>query len=740
MQRDDARRLRRVALGAAAAAIVTRIPFTASRLWDHDSVQFALGVERYDLAAHHPHPPGYPLYIAVLKLLALLGVDSLHGMEALSIAAAALGAGLIVPLVARLMALSAARVVEGRRTAAMRMPSPAVPAHLAGARDLANPGDRSDPHDLADPACRGDRGDSGDLANPGKLAAGALAAALFVFDPLLWFYGELPLVYAVEAGMAVGLAYAALRMADGRGPFLAACAAFALAGGIRPSTLVLLLPLFLVGAWNAWRRGATPGTLAAGAVVAVVLGLAWLVPLLAAAGGYAAYRRIGSEHFNALLPYTSILYGAGWRALAHNLTIMTKWFLQGLVPAAAALVVAWVPWPSGRQRRQASEPHLPDEPSALTVETRPPEEPSRLVVETRSAAPAADDRWREPSAVLTGERRLAAARAGWCRLAAASPWLAAWALPPILFFALFHVTKAGYTLVYLPALLVGTTLLAAPALGKRSGRAAAAILVAAAAGAGLFLFGADRRPDQPRAWAVVRDEFNRTAIATYDRDLDSLLAVLRRLPPGATVLATVELSGTGAAGADGFLYPWQRHLQWYLPDYEVLHLVPEDRIAFATRGHRPFHREGSRLDLPPGTQQIAVVLSGPTGARFPLARWPLRRIGETFCLVVIPFPGRLVVGPYDFETAATGTAAPGRAAAGAAVTATPGRPDAGSARAASTAAPERPASGASGDASHSKTSASGTSSPASSGVSRTSPAATDSAARSASLPAPSTAR
>ncbi len=73
-------------------------------MWDHDSIQFALGVERYDLAAHHPHPPGYPLYIALLKLLAACGVDSLHGMVALSILAEGIGAGLMVLLVARLVA------------------------------------------------------------------------------------------------------------------------------------------------------------------------------------------------------------------------------------------------------------------------------------------------------------------------------------------------------------------------------------------------------------------------------------------------------------------------------------------------------------------------------------------------------------------------------------------------------------------------------------------------------------
>ncbi|HEV7517665.1 MAG TPA: hypothetical protein VGR07_15300, partial [Thermoanaerobaculia bacterium] len=97
-------RLRWAALAAGVVAVLSRLPFAARRLWDHDSVQFALGVERYDLAAHHPHPPGYPLYIGLLKLLAGLGIDSLHGMVGLAILASGLGAALLVLLVARLVA------------------------------------------------------------------------------------------------------------------------------------------------------------------------------------------------------------------------------------------------------------------------------------------------------------------------------------------------------------------------------------------------------------------------------------------------------------------------------------------------------------------------------------------------------------------------------------------------------------------------------------------------------------
>jgi 4-amino-4-deoxy-L-arabinose transferase-like glycosyltransferase len=260
----------------------------------------------------------------------------------------------------------------------------------------------------------------------------AFAAALYIFNPLLWFYGELPLIYALEGGITVVLAWAALRMEEGRGPFLTACALFALAGGLRQSTLVLLSPLFLYGLWKTWRRGRlTFGLFLGGAALGTVLVLAWLVPLCLAAGGYGAYRQISSEHFKVLLPQTSILYGAGAGALRHNLEVLTKWALQGLVPGAAALAVLWIA---------------------------------------------------TPKEIVPGLRLLAS------RLAFLLPW----AVPPMLFFALFHITKAGYTLVHLPALLTILTVAAAPALSADRLRAIGATALAVLLGAGLFLFGTSR--------------------------------------------------------------------------------------------------------------------------------------------------------------------------------------------------------------------------------------------------------
>jgi len=311
-----------------------------------------------------------------------------------------------------------------------------------------------------------------------------------------------------------------------------------------------------------------------------------------------AYRRIGAEHFGALLPRTSILYGAGWGALGHNLLVLTKWGLQGILPGLAGLVVL-----------------------ALAA----------------------------PRRALAGLRLLAA------RL----PFLAAWALPPLLFFALFHITKAGYTLVHLPALLAALAVVAAPGLtGSASNRGRSlAFTVAMGMGAGLFLFGADRGAGESRLWFPIKNELNRGTIATYERELDGMIATVRQYPPETTVLVAVELSGTGSAGAEGFLYSWHRHLQWYLPEYRVVMAVPEEDFAWVARGHAPLEKELSQVEVPAGTERLLFVLSGPTGARLPLGPGAVGSHDKNFYLTVVPFAGQRRLGPLVFTAAARRKAA-----------------------------------------------------------------------------------
>src|SRR5215217_8539075 len=52
----------------AAVWLLAHLPFLSPALEDIDSINFALGLHHFDPALHQPHPPGYPVYIALGRL------------------------------------------------------------------------------------------------------------------------------------------------------------------------------------------------------------------------------------------------------------------------------------------------------------------------------------------------------------------------------------------------------------------------------------------------------------------------------------------------------------------------------------------------------------------------------------------------------------------------------------------------------------------------------------------------
>ena len=90
---------RRALAALALIFALAHVPFLAPSLEDIDSVNFALGVRDFDVAAHRPHPPGYPVYIFLGKIataIAGFGVDAAPSLvEAKALAALSLLAGLL---------------------------------------------------------------------------------------------------------------------------------------------------------------------------------------------------------------------------------------------------------------------------------------------------------------------------------------------------------------------------------------------------------------------------------------------------------------------------------------------------------------------------------------------------------------------------------------------------------------------------------------------------------------------
>jgi len=88
--------------------VVAHLWFLPPTLEDLDSINFALGVAEFDVARHQPHPPGYPVFIALGKastgLLRAAGVNAAEP-RGLAIWSALSGGALIVFLFAFLRAL-----------------------------------------------------------------------------------------------------------------------------------------------------------------------------------------------------------------------------------------------------------------------------------------------------------------------------------------------------------------------------------------------------------------------------------------------------------------------------------------------------------------------------------------------------------------------------------------------------------------------------------------------------------
>ncbi|HEY6998823.1 MAG TPA: glycosyltransferase family 39 protein [Candidatus Binatia bacterium] len=78
--------------------LLTRLPYRSHLLFDHDSVQFALGLREYDVYLHQPHPPGYFLYLCTAKLINYALHDVNTSLVLVSVVASGLAVGVIYNL------------------------------------------------------------------------------------------------------------------------------------------------------------------------------------------------------------------------------------------------------------------------------------------------------------------------------------------------------------------------------------------------------------------------------------------------------------------------------------------------------------------------------------------------------------------------------------------------------------------------------------------------------------------
>lgn len=186
------RRSVRIFWGLFLITALLRLPFVSRILYHWDSVNFAMGLNKFDVAAGQPHVPGYILYVFLGKLVNFIFHDPQVTLVAISI----ISSGLAVAWL-----------------------------YLLG-RDFYND------------------------------QVGLLAALFLLSSPLFWFYGEIALPHTLDAFVVILTIWLSYRLMLGQYQLLVPAAVWlAVAGGFRPQTEIFLAPLALLVAWRiGWRR------------------------------------------------------------------------------------------------------------------------------------------------------------------------------------------------------------------------------------------------------------------------------------------------------------------------------------------------------------------------------------------------------------------------------------------------------------------------------------------------------
>lgn len=184
---------RLIALLLGIGFLLLRLPFQSRFPVNWDAVQFAMGIQNYNIAHHQPHPPGYIGYIFLGKLLNPLTGDPNASLTLLSVLSGAIAPAAFYYLAKRFMS---------RPTA-------------------------------------------------------ALTSVAFGSSMIVWYYSEVALTYAVELAVILpllALFYKVIHEKDYRSLVIGTLL-LAVLGSLRQSALVLLIPLWIYVIWQfPWRE------------------------------------------------------------------------------------------------------------------------------------------------------------------------------------------------------------------------------------------------------------------------------------------------------------------------------------------------------------------------------------------------------------------------------------------------------------------------------------------------------
>lgn len=248
--------------------VATRWPLAPKYLYYFDSANFALSLENFNPALHQPQPPGYPLYVLLIRAIHLF-VGPAEKVLLIS--------GIVAAFAAIVLIFFFARDLFGR-------------------------------------------------------TAGVLGATLLASNPAFWFAGitnQVRLFLAVGA-LGVGwLAWRALTRPDDPRWLYGAFAALGIAAGFRPELGLLLLPLL---AWVWWKTGHSAPRLINAIAILASCTLPWLAFIAWVVGGPQAFLNMCRSYTDDQFSHSSLFFGATGHSAYKMFASAAVWtFLGSLI-------------------------------------------------------------------------------------------------------------------------------------------------------------------------------------------------------------------------------------------------------------------------------------------------------------------------------------------------------------------------------------------------------------------------
>ncbi len=261
-------------VGLSALYWVLTIPFVSRLPYNWDAAQFVLALRHYEIGMHQPHPPGYPLFVVLGKLLNLVVSENL----ALVIIAALFGYVSVLVLYTFCYRLW-----------------------------------------------------------PHRWGSSVIAVA-WMLNPLFWLYRETALTYTVDAAASITVGYLVWQTMTNRSRqyVLLSSSVLAVAGAIRPSLVVFLLPVFIFQL-SFHRRNWKLVLVSFG--ILTVGTLAWLIPVMWFTGGVEGYLTESRNLYGASAANSNILEQT--KLVLNTLLISLNFVLIPLIASIVLLAIRY---------------------------------------------------------------------------------------------------------------------------------------------------------------------------------------------------------------------------------------------------------------------------------------------------------------------------------------------------------------------------------------------------------------